>query len=252
MPGMEISLDGKVALVTGASKGIGRAIAEAFAAAGASVVLSSRKQDALDEVVTEIAKDGGEASAFAANAGEPDQIAACVGSAIDRYGRVDILVNNAATNPYMGRAIDIDLPRFDKTWQVNYRGPLVWVQEAWQRSMAEHGGVVVNMASIGGMAVAPALGHYNVTKAALIHLTKTLASDLAPGVRVNAIAPGLVKTDMARALWEPDEEAVSRGIPLRRLGEPGDIANAALFLASDLSSWMTGHTLVVDGGALLR
>jgi NAD(P)-dependent dehydrogenase (short-subunit alcohol dehydrogenase family) len=249
---MEISLHGRVALVTGASKGIGRAIARAYAAAGASVVLSSRKQELLDELAAEIGEHGGEATAVAANAGEPDQIAACVGATIERYGRVDILVNNAATNPYMGRAIDIDLPRFDKTWQVNYRGPLVWVQEAWQRSMSEHGGVVINISSVGGMAVAPALGHYNVTKAALIHLTKTLAADLAPGVRVNAIAPGLVKTDMARALWEPDEEAIGRTVPLRRLGEPQDIANAALFLAGDLSSWMTGHTMVVDGGSLLR
>jgi NAD(P)-dependent dehydrogenase (short-subunit alcohol dehydrogenase family) len=245
-------LAGKVALVTGASKGIGRAIAQAYAAAGASVLLSSRKQDALDEVVAEITKDGGEAFAVAANAGEPDQITACIEATMNHYGRIDILVNNAATNPYMGKAIDIDLPRFDKTWQVNYRGPLVWVQEAWRASMAEHGGVVINMSSIGGMAVAPALGHYNVTKAALIHLTKTLAADLAPGVRVNAIAPGLVKTDMARALWEPNEEAIGRSIPLQRLGEPQDIANAALFLASDLASWVTGQTLVVDGGALLR
>lgn len=249
---MEISLDGKVALVTGASKGIGRAIAQTYAAAGASVVVSSRKQDLLDELAAEIAKDGGEATAIAANAGDPDQIAACVGATIERYGRVDILVNNAATNPYMGRAVDIDLSRFDKTWQVNYRGPLVWIQEAWQRSMSDHGGVVINISSVGGLAVAPALGHYNVTKAALIHLTKTLAADLAPGVRVNAIAPGLVKTDMARALWEPNEEAIGRSLPLRRLGEPQDIANTALFLASDLASWITGHTVVVDGGSLLR
>jgi NAD(P)-dependent dehydrogenase (short-subunit alcohol dehydrogenase family) len=160
-------------------------------------------------------------------------------------------VNNAATNPYMGRPIDIDLPRFDKTWQVNFRGPVVWCQEAWKASLAERGGVVVNVASVGGMSVEPAIGHYNVTKAALIHLTRTLAADLAPKVRVNAIAPGLVKTDMARALWEPAEEAIAARMPLRRLGEPTDIANGALFLASDLASWITGHTLVVDGGALL-
>jgi NAD(P)-dependent dehydrogenase (short-subunit alcohol dehydrogenase family) len=160
-------------------------------------------------------------------------------------------VNNAATNPYMGRSIDIDLPRFDKTWQVNYRGPVVWCQEVWRASMREHGGSIVNIASVGGLSVETHIGHYNVTKAALIHLTRTLAADLAPGVRVNAIAPGLVKTDMARALWEPAEEAVAARMPLRRLGEPVDIANAALFLVSDLGSWITGHTLVVDGGALL-
>lgn len=248
---MQISLEGKVALVTGASRGIGRAIAEAFAGVGASVMLSSRKQDALDAAVAEIGSAGGEAAAFAANAGEPDQIAACVAATVERFGRIDILVNNAATNPYMGRAIDIDLPRFDKTWQVNYRGPVVWAQEVWRASMQEHGGSIVNIASIGGLSVETHIGHYNVTKAALIHLTRTLAADLAPQVRVNAIAPGLVKTDMARALWEPAEEAIAARMPLRRLGEPADIANAALFLTSDLGSWITGQTVVVDGGALL-
>jgi NAD(P)-dependent dehydrogenase (short-subunit alcohol dehydrogenase family) len=214
-------------------------------------MLSSRKQEALDAAVAEIGEDGGEAAAFAANAGEPDQIAACVAATVQRFGRVDILVNNAATNPYMGRAIDIDLPRFDKTWQVNFRGPVVWAQEAWRASMQAHGGTIVNIASIGGLSVETSIGHYNVTKAALIHLTRTLAADLAPGVRVNAIAPGLVKTDMARALWEPAEEAIAARMPLRRLGEPDDIANAALFLTSDLGSWITGQTIVVDGGALL-
>jgi NAD(P)-dependent dehydrogenase (short-subunit alcohol dehydrogenase family) len=252
---MQISLAGKVALVTGASRGIGRAIAGAYAAAGASVMLSSRKIDALEAAAAEIRAEtsgaGGDVDVCAANAGEPDQIAACVAATVERLGRLDILVNNAATNPYMGRSIDIDLPRFDKTWQVNYRGPVVWAQEAWRAWQREHGGVVVNIASIGGLSVENHIGHYNVTKAALIHLTRTLAADLAPGVRVNAIAPGLVKTDMARALWEPAEDAIAARMPLHRLGEPTDIANAALFLASDLSSWITGETLVVDGGALL-
>ena len=248
---MEISLEGRVALVTGASRGIGKAIAATYAAAGADVMLSSRKQDALEAAADDIGTAGGKLEVFAANAGEPDQIAACVAATIERLGRVDILVNNAATNPYMGRPVDIDLPRFDKTWQVNYRGPVVWVQEAWRASMAEHGGNVINIASIGGLSVEPSIGHYNVTKAALMHLTRTLAVDLSPGVRVNAIAPGLVKTQLARALWEPAEQAIADHTPLKRLGEPQDIANAALFLASDLSSWMTGQTVVVDGGALL-
>jgi NAD(P)-dependent dehydrogenase (short-subunit alcohol dehydrogenase family) len=248
---MDISLEGKVALVTGASRGIGKAVAATFAAAGADVMLSSRKIDALEATAAEIGSGGGKLEVFAANAGDPDQVRACVDATVERLGSVDILVNNAATNPYMGRPVDIDLPRFDKTWQVNYRGPVVWVQEAWRASMAERGGNVINMASIGGLSVETTIGHYNVTKAALIHLTRTFAADLAPGVRVNGIAPGLVKTDFARALWEPAEEAVARHTPLRRLGEPQDIANAALFLASDLSSWMTGQTIVVDGGALL-
>jgi NAD(P)-dependent dehydrogenase (short-subunit alcohol dehydrogenase family) len=245
---MDIRLDGKVALVTGASKGIGRAIASAFAASGANVMLSSRKQDALDEAAATMA---GEVATFAAHAGDPEQAAACVDATVERFGSVDILVNNAATNPYFGPTIDIDVPRFDKTVEVNWRGPLVWTQCVWRRSMHERGGVVLNIASIGGLAVEPTLGIYNGTKAALIHLTRTLAAELAPGVRVNAIAPGLVKTDMARALWEPNEEAIARHMPLKRLGEPADIANAALFLVSDSASWITGTTTVIDGGALL-
>lgn len=246
---MDVRLDGKVALVTGASRGIGRAIARVLAESGAQVMLSSRRQESLEEAAATI---DGETAVFAANAGEPEQIAACVAQTVDTFGAVDILVNNAATNPYMGPSIDIDLPRYDKTWQVNLRGPLVWCQEAWKASMKERGGAVINIASIGGMSVEPSIGIYNTTKAALIHLTKVLAADLSPGVRVNGIAPGLVKTDMARALWEPAEEAIAKRMPLHRLGEPDDIAHAALFLASDLSSWMTGHTVVVDGGALIN
>jgi NAD(P)-dependent dehydrogenase (short-subunit alcohol dehydrogenase family) len=245
---MEISLKGKVALVTGASRGIGKAIAAMYAGSGASVMLSSRKQDALEAASEEI---DGETAVFAANAGEPDQIEACVAATVERFGRVDILVNNAATNPYMGRPIDIDLPRFDKTWQVNYRGPVVWIQQVWKASMAEHGGSIINISSVGGLSVETSIGHYNVTKAALIHLTRTMAADLSPGVRVNAIAPGLVKTDLARALWETGEETIAARMPLKRLGLPDDIAGAALFLSSDLGSWITGQTLVVDGGALL-
>jgi NAD(P)-dependent dehydrogenase (short-subunit alcohol dehydrogenase family) len=245
---VQISLDGKVALVTGASRGIGKAVAQAYADAGASVLLSSRKQDALEEAAADI---GGDVAVYAANAGEPEQIAACVAHCVERFGRLDVLVNNAATNPYMGPTVDIDLARYDKTWQVNLRGPLVWVQEAWRASMRDHGGSIINVASIGGLSVETSIGIYNATKAALIHLTRTLAAELAPGVRVNAVAPGLVKTDMARALWEPAEEQIARGIPLRRLGEPEDIGHAALFLASDPASWITGHTLIVDGGMLL-
>ncbi|MGH9186224.1 MAG: SDR family oxidoreductase [Acidimicrobiales bacterium] len=246
---MELRLDGKVALITGASRGIGRAIAASFADAGASVMLSSRRQDALDEAAAAI---GGDTATFAANAGEPDQAEACVAATVERFGGLDILVNNAGTNPYMGPSIDIDLARYDKTFQVNLRGPLVWTQAACRAAMAERGGSVVNISSVGALAIEPAIGVYNTTKAALIYLTRTLAAELGPKVRVNAIAPGLVKTDMARALWEPAEQLLAQRAPLGRLGEPEDIAAAALFLVSDAAAWITGHTLVVDGGMLLR
>jgi NAD(P)-dependent dehydrogenase (short-subunit alcohol dehydrogenase family) len=246
---MEIRLDEKVALVTGASRGIGEAIARTFAAAGASVMLSSRKREALDEVAADI---DGDVDVFAANAGEPEQAEACVAATVERFGSVDILVNNAATNPYFGPALGVDLPRYDKTMQVNLRGPLVWTQAAWAASMKERGGVVLNMASLGGLVTEPLLGIYNVTKAGLIHLTRTLALDMAPGVRVNALAPGVVKTDFARALWEPGGDMLAASLPLGRIGLPDDIANAALFLCSDRSSWITGQVLVIDGGAMIR
>jgi NAD(P)-dependent dehydrogenase (short-subunit alcohol dehydrogenase family) len=246
---MEICFDGKVALVTGSSRGIGLAIATELAAGGARVMLSSRKAEVLEEAAAGI---DGEVAWSVANAGEPDQAEACVAATLERFGALDILVNNAATNPYMGPTIDIDLPRLDKTVAVNWRAPLVWTQIAWRAAMREHGGAVLNVASIGGLSVEPTIGAYNATKAALLHLTRTLAAELAPGVRVNAIAPGLVKTDMARALWEPHEAAMAATMPLGRLGEPADIGRAAAFLCSDAASWITGSTLVVDGGALTR
>jgi NAD(P)-dependent dehydrogenase (short-subunit alcohol dehydrogenase family) len=245
---MEIRLDGKVALVTGASKGIGLAIARCFAENGAKVMLSSRKHDALEAASASI---DGETAVFAANAGRPDEAAACVAATVERWGSVDILVNNAATNPLMGPTIDADLSRWDKTFEVNLRGLFVWTQEAWRASMAERGGSVINITSIGGMTYGGAIGVYDTTKAGVIHLTKHLATEMGPKVRVNAIAPGLVKTDFARALWEPAGDKVAQMWPMKRLGEPDDIASAAFFLASDMSSWITGHVLVVDGGAVL-
>lgn len=245
---MELRLDGKVALVTGASRGIGRAIAATFAEAGARVMISSRKEDALKEAAAAMT---GEVVCHAANAGDEDAAAGCVAACVEQLGGLDILVNNAATNPYMGPLMGLDKSRADKTVQVNQWGIVLWTQLAWKAAMAERGGAVINVASIGGMSVEPSIGYYNVTKAAVIHLTKQLANELSPGVRVNALAPGLVKTDMARALWEPAEEQIAAHLPLRRLGEPQDIANAALFLASDAASWMTGHTMVIDGGALI-
>lgn len=243
-----IDLKGRVALVTGASKGIGAAIARRLAESGASVMLSSRKLEALKETAGTI---DGDTDVFAAHAGRPEEARDCVAATVDRFGHLDILVNNAATNPHYGRVIEIDLPRFDKTVEVNVRGPLVWTQEAWKQSMSGRGGSVLNIVSVGAMKYAGPIGIYDMTKAALVHLTKHLASELGPNVRVNAIAPGLVKTDFARALWEPGGEDAPRPWPLRRIGLPDDIAGTALFLCSDLASWITGTVAVVDGGSLV-
>ena len=245
---MDLRLDGKVALVTGGSRGIGRAIAAAFAASGASVMISSRKADALERTAAEIP---GDVAWFAANAGDPDAAAACVVATIERFDAVDILVNNAATNPYLGPLIGIDRSRADKIHQVNQWAVVGWTQLVWDAWMREHGGAIVNLASIGGIAVEPAIAYYNATKAAVIHLTRHLASELGPGVRVNALAPGLVRTDLSRALWEGFGDAIAERLPLRRLGEPEDVAAAAVFLASDAAGWITGTTLVIDGGALV-
>jgi len=251
---MELRLDGKTALVTGGSRGIGQAIALAFASAGASVMISSRRADGLTESAARIDAAKGERSGEVdwrtANAGDPEQAETCVAATVERFGSVDILVNNAATNPYYGPMIEIDTGRADKTVRVNQTGYLEWAQAVWRAGMSEHGGAILNIASIGGLSVEGGIGWYNVTKAAVIHLTRQLAGELGPKVRVNGLAPGLVKTELARALWEPGEESIARRLPLRRLGEPSDIASAALFLCSDAASWITGHTVVIDGGAL--
>jgi NAD(P)-dependent dehydrogenase (short-subunit alcohol dehydrogenase family) len=245
----DFRLDGKVALVTGGSRGIGKAIAAAFARAGARVMISSRKADACAAAAREL---GSAVDFEAGHVGDPADAERVIGATLERLGGLDVLVNNAATNPYAGPTIDVDLPRWEKTLQVNLTAPLVWTQIAWRRALRERGGVVINVSSVGGLSTSPILGVYDVTKAALIHLTRQLAAELGPKVRVNALAPGLIRTDFARALWEGGGgERVARAYPLKRLGEPEDAAAAALYLASDASSWVTGHTLVLDGGGLV-
>jgi NAD(P)-dependent dehydrogenase (short-subunit alcohol dehydrogenase family) len=248
---MELRLDGKVALVTGGSRGIGHAIATRFAEAGAHVMLVSRKADDLAAAALAMAGLDGDVAWQAANAGDPEAAESCVAATVERFGSLDILVNNAATNPYFGPLIDIDLARAEKTVQVNQQAVLTWTQCAWRASMQVSGGNVINVSSIGALSVEPGIGWYNVTKAAIAHLTRQLAGELGPLVRVNALAPGLIKTDFARALWERAGDQVAARLPLRRLGEPDDVAKAALFLASDAASWLTGHVLVIDGGALV-
>lgn len=247
-------LDGQVAVVTGGSRGIGRATAEALAREGARVLITSRKADVLADAAAGIAAavPGAAVAWVAANAGDPDAPATVVGAALERFGALDVVVNNAATNPYYGPALDISDSQWDKTFQVNLKGAHALVREAHRAWMAEHGGAVVNVASVGGLIVEPGIGIYNVTKAALIHLTRTLAGELGPAVRVNAVLPGLVRTDMARALWEEHGDAIAARHALRRLGEPEDVAAAITFLAGGQASWITGTTLVVDGGGILR
>lgn len=245
---MELSLTGKVMLVTGASRGIGLEIAKASAESGARVMLTARKAGPLEQAAAGI---GGEVATMTAHAGDPDAAEAAVASTIERFGRLDVLVNNAATSLYVGPLIDVDLPRLDKTIEVNMRGPLVWTQAAWRQWQREHGGAVLNIASIGGMHFGGPIGAYDMTKAALIFQTKHLATELGPGVRVNAIAPGLVRTEFARYLWEGAGVEGEYPWPMRRLGLPSDVAAAAVFLSSDAASWITGEVLVVDGGAVL-
>lgn len=243
---MHVSLSGKVAVVTGASRGIGLATARTMAAAGASVLMVSRKID--ESVLDDIE---GEASIFPANTGDIESGRACMRTAIERYGSVDILVNNAATNPYFGPTMAVDEARFDKTFQVNLRGPVFWTAAAWEAGLSERPGVVLNIASVGGLRAEGGLGVYNLTKAALIHLTRQLASELGP-TRVVGIAPGLVKTDFAAYLVENFGDRLAASMPLKRLGEPQDIANLATFLVSDAAGWITGETFVIDGGAGVR
>lgn len=244
-------LDGQVAVITGGSRGIGFGIAKAFRAAGAHVVIAARKPDGLAEARAELlrAKGEGDVLDVVANAGEPEQAQRCVAEAMVHFGRTDVLVNNAATNPYMGDLLDLDLPRAEKTVRVNQYGMIAWSRCVWRAWMAEHGGTIINMASVGGLIVDPRIGYYNATKAAMLLMTRQLAYELGPKVRVNAIAPGVIKTELARAVWEAREQVLTAKLPLRRLGTVEDVANAALFLASDASSWMTGQTLVLDGGA---
>jgi NAD(P)-dependent dehydrogenase (short-subunit alcohol dehydrogenase family) len=245
------SLDGRVALVTGASRGIGSAIALALAEQGAQVVLSSRKQADLDIEAERInARFPDRALAIAAHAGKAEDLKLLVDKAMARFSRIDILVNNAATNPYFGPVLSAELSAWDKTFEVNLRGVFILTKLVYEASMEKKGGAIVNVASVGGLRPGLGLGVYNVTKAGVIMLTRQLARELGGTVRVNAVAPGLVKTRFAEALWgnEAILERVLASNPMGRIGMPDEIAGAVAFLASDAASYINGEVLVIDGG----
>jgi NAD(P)-dependent dehydrogenase (short-subunit alcohol dehydrogenase family) len=246
---VSFNLEGKVAIITGASRGIGEAIARAFVSHGAKVVVASRKIDGVGSVAQSI---GSAAFAVAAHTGKEEDCKRLVSSAVEHFGKVDILVNNAATNPYFGPMLDIDLSAWDKTFEVNLKGYFWMAREVAKHLQGRNApGSIVSVASVAGIEAAPLQGVYGMTKAAILSMTKTLAFELAGSkIRVNAIAPGLVKTRFASAIVENEDLAkeVMRKTPLGRCGEPDEIAGGAVFLASDAASYLTGHTLVIDGG----
>jgi 3-oxoacyl-[acyl-carrier protein] reductase len=247
---MNDRLAGKTAIVTGASRGIGLAIAQRLVSEGARVVLTARHEAALDDAVTQL---GGPSVALgvAGRADDPAHQRDTVARAVHRFGSLDLLVNNAGINPAYGPMVELDLEIARKMVSVNCLAALAWTQEAHRAWMAEHGGAVVNVASASGVRPAPLIGMYGATKAMLISMTQLLAVELGPGIRVNAVAPAVVKTAFATPLYEGREAEVAEAYPLKRLGEPEDVSATVAFLMSDEAAWLTGQTVVLDGGVTL-
>jgi len=245
------SLEGKVAVVTGASRGMGEEMARVFAQAGARVVLNSRKEEGIKEAAEKIKADGGDVIPVVANISLADDRKKLIDAAMDWGGRIDVLVNNAGTNPAFGPLEGIAESAWDKIFEVNLKGPFFLSQMAYNAWMKENGGSIINTASVGGYSTAPfSMNVYNTTKAALIHLTKCLASEWrSQNVRVNALAPGLIKTRLSQLLWDNPEGIENReGI----IGEVEDIAGLALLLASDAGVFINGESIIIDGGALVK
>ncbi|MGA9870631.1 MAG: SDR family oxidoreductase [Rhodococcus sp. (in: high G+C Gram-positive bacteria)] len=246
-------LTGRAALVTGASRGIGKAVAAELLARGAKVTITARKPEPLEEAARELresADDGAEVLAIPGNAGDADSRRHAVAATIDTLGSLDILVNNTGINPVYGSLMDADLDGVKKIFDTNVVATLGFVQEAFHGWMGEHGGAVVNVASVAGIRSTGVIAAYGASKAALIRLTEELAWQLGPAIRVNAVAPGVVKTRFAEALVAAGEEQAASVYPMKRLGTPEDVASLIGFLVSDKSSWITGETIRVDGGLL--
>lgn len=243
-------LSGKVALVTGASRGIGYGVAEALVARGDRVCITGRGEDALKEAVEKLGAE--RVVAVAGKAHDLAHQAEVVERTMEAFGRIDYLVNNAGTNPVFGPIADLDLDVARKVFETNVISALGFAQKTWHAWQKDNGGAIVNIASIAGLAPSPFIGAYGVSKAAMINLTQQLAHEFAPRVRVNAIAPAVVKTKFAQALYEGRETEAAAAYPLGRLGVPSDIGGAAAFLTSEQSDWITGQTLVVDGGIFLN
>ncbi|MGV9942961.1 SDR family oxidoreductase [Streptomyces sp. NPDC003401] len=244
------ALSGKVALVTGASRGIGYGVAEALVARGDRVCITGRNEDALKEAVDRLGAD--RVIGVAGKAHDEAHQAIAVERTMEAFGRVDHLVNNAGTNPVFGPIADLDLNVARKVFETNVISALGFAQRTWHAWQKDNGGAIVNIASVAGLAPSPFIGAYGVSKAAMINLTQQLAHEFAPKVRVNAIAPAVVKTRFAQALYEGREAEAAAAYPLARLGVPSDIGGAAAFLTSAQSDWVTGQTLVVDGGMFLN
>ncbi len=245
-----VELSGKVALVTGASRGIGYGVAEALVARGDRVCITGRNEDALEEAVGKLGAD--RVIGVPGKAHDEAHQAVAVERTMEAFGRVDFLVNNAGTNPVFGPIADLDLNVARKVFETNVISALGFAQKTWHAWQKDNGGAIVNIASIAGLSPSPFIAAYGVSKAALINLTQQLAHEFAPRVRVNAIAPAVVKTKFAQALYEGREEEAAAAYPLGRLGVPSDIGGAAAFLTSEQSDWVTGQTLVVDGGIFLN